>query len=172
MGERKRQTTMLRPLGLIPLVMLGLLTTLATGGGGGGDGGPTPGLPGTLQFLEASFDATEATIVNIRVNRSGGSSGVVSVDYATSDGTAVGRADYTAATGTLTWVDGLSGNQTISIPIIDDNSVEPLESFTVTLSNISGATLGAISSATVNITDAGGETLVWGQGSWDQTNWE
>jgi hypothetical protein len=120
---------------------------------GNGDGVITPELPGTLQLAATSYDGTEGTIVNIFVARSGGSDGIVSVDYATADGDAVGGSDYTAASGTLTWPDGLSGNQTISIAITDDNTVEPTESFTVTLSNVSRATLGANSSTTVNIID-------------------
>ena len=39
------------------------------------------------------------------------------------------------------------------IAITDDATAEPAESFTVTLSNVSVATLGANSSATVNIID-------------------
>jgi hypothetical protein len=120
---------------------------------GNGDGVITPELPGTLQLAATSYDGTEGTIVNIFVARSGGSDGIVSVDYATADGDAVGGSDYTAASGTLTWPDGLSGNLTISIAITDDVSVELSESFTVTLSNVSVATLGANSSATVNIID-------------------
>jgi len=122
-------------------------------GGSSGGGGDTPAPAGTLQFLETSFDATEGTVVNILVARSGGSAGIVSVDYATSDGTAVAGTDYPATTGTLTYADGVSGNQTISIPINDDNTVENPDTFTVTLSNVSRATLGANSSATVNIID-------------------
>ena len=120
---------------------------------GGGGGGNVPALPGTIQLLKTPFNATEGTFVNIHVARSGGNFGVVSVDYATADGSALGGSDYTAANGTLSWVNGLSGNQTISIPITDDNSVELSETFTVTLSNVLNATLGANSLATVNIID-------------------
>ena len=120
---------------------------------GDGDGGIMPGLPGTLQLTATSYDATEGTIVNIFVARSGGSDGIASVDYATADGDALGGSDYAAASGTLTWPDGVSGNQTISIAITNDDTVEPSESFTVTLSNVSVATLGANSSAIVNIID-------------------
>lgn len=129
------------------------LLVLAACGGGSGDAN----MPGTLLFLETSFDASEGTVVNILVARSGGSSGVVSVDYVAAGGTAVAGADYPVTNGTLTYADGVSGNQTISIPITDDNTAEIAEAFTVTLSNVSGATLGANSSATVNIiNDSGG----------------
>jgi len=122
-------------------------------GGSSGGGGSTPATPGTLQLGSTSYDVTEGAVVNIIVTRSGGSSGAVSVDYATSDGTAVAGTDYPATTGTLTYADGVSGNQTISIPINDDNTVENPDTFTVTLSNVSRAILGANSSATVNIID-------------------
>ena len=126
------------------------LLFVACGSGGGGSDGNAPG---TIQLAETSFDARERSVINIRVARSGGSSGVASVDFATADGTAVGGSDYTAANGTLTWPDGVSGNQTISILITDDNSAEFSESFYVTFGNFSGATLGANSSATVDIID-------------------
>jgi hypothetical protein len=135
----------------LALAIVGVLS--ACGGGGGGNGNNMPGSPGTLQLAATAFDTTEGAVVNIFVTRTGGDSGVVSVNYATADGTATGGSDYAAANGTLTWRDGLSGNQTISISITDDNSVEARESFTVTLSNVSAATLGANSSATVDITD-------------------
>ena len=127
------------------------LLVLAACGGGGGSGGGASNLPGTLQLGSTSYDVTEGAVVNIIVTRSGGSSGVASVDYATADGTAVAGTDYPATSGTLTYADGVSGNQTISIPITGDNLAELSEAFTVTLSNVSGATLGANSSTTINI---------------------
>jgi hypothetical protein len=127
-----------------------LVLAACSGGGGGGDG--LINIPGTIQFVgSTTYDVTEGAVINIIVFRSGGSSGVASVDYATSDGTAEAGTDYPAMSGTLTYADGVSGNQTISIPITDDGTVELAEAFTVTLSNVSGATLGANSSATVNI---------------------
>ena len=127
-----------------------MLSTLATGGGGSNGGG---GSPGTLQFSVSTLDAIEGTVANILVNRSGGGAGVARVDYATANRTAEGGSDFPAATGTLTWAGGLTGNQTISIAITDDTIAESLESFTVTLSNVSGATLGGNTTVTVNIVD-------------------
>lgn len=130
---------------------LGILSACWGCGGGGSSGGGGP--PGTIQFTETSFDAEEGTIVNIRVARSGGSAGLASVDFATSDGDAIGGSDYTMFSGTLFWPDGFFGNRTLSIPIADDDEVEPTESFTVTLSNASTAMLGPDSLATVHILD-------------------
>ena len=130
------------------LTTLFLLVFTACGGGGGSNP------PGTIQLGGTSFDVTEGAIINIMVTRSGGSSGVASVDYATVNGTAAAGADYPATNGTLTFAAGVLGNQTISIPITDDNTAEVAETFTLTLSNVSGATLGVNSSATVNIVNA------------------
>ena len=46
----------------------------------------------------------------------------VTVDYATSDGTATAGADYTATSGTLTFEPGRYAEleQTIAVPIMDD----------------------------------------------------
>ena len=135
------------------LTTLLLLVFAACGGDGGGVTNPA----GTIQLGSTTYDVTEGAVINITVTRSGGSSGVASVDYATSDGTAEAGTDYPATSGTFTYANGVSGNQTISIPITDDNTAEIAEAFTVTLSNVSGATLGANSSATVNIiNDSGG----------------
>jgi hypothetical protein len=64
------------------------------------------------------------------------------VDYATADGTATAGSDYTTTSGTLTFSPG-SGpqTQTVSVPIIGDTTVEPDETYTVTLSNPIFATL-------------------------------
>jgi secreted trypsin-like serine protease len=65
----------------------------------------------------------------------------VHVDYATADGTAHEGTDYKKASGTLTIPAGtLSG--TIDVVIISDRVREPLESFSVTLSNARIARLG------------------------------
>ena len=135
-------------------ILTTLLLFVLAGCGGDGGGGGVASTPGTISLGSTTYDVTEGATINIMVTRSGGSSGVASVDYATSDGTAVAGTDYPATSGRLTFADGVSGNQTISIPITDDNTAEVAETFTVTLSNVSGATLGVNSSAIVNIVDA------------------
>ena len=71
-------------------------------------------------------------------------SGTVTVDYATSDGSADAGDDYTAKSGTLTFSAGET-SKTISVAIEDDIENESDETFTVTLSNASGADLGTTS---------------------------
>jgi hypothetical protein len=62
------------------------------------------------------------------------------VDYATSDGSATAGIDYTAANGTATINSGYTST-TVSIAVIGDTDDENDETFTLTLSNASGATL-------------------------------
>ena len=61
----------------------------------------------------------------------------VTVDYATSDGTATAGEDYTATSGTLTFWPGQT-TKTISVPITKDEVDDDGETVTLTLSNPSG----------------------------------
>jgi hypothetical protein len=74
----------------------------------------------------------------------------VTVGYATANGTATAGSDYTATSGTLTIASGTSSG-TINVPVIGDTSVEGNETFTLTLSNPTNATLGTASQATGTI---------------------
>lgn len=92
--------------------------------------------------------------MTITVTRTGSAVGEVSVDYATSDGSALAPSDYTATNGTLIFPDGSSAPRTFTIPISNDSFVEPDETVTLTLSNPTGdARLGAASTAVLTITD-------------------
>lgn len=75
----------------------------------------------------------------------------VTVDYATSDNaSASAGADYTAASGTLTFNPG-DISKTFTVPVLGDVVQESSETFTVTLSNASNATLStSTASGTIN----------------------
>ena len=111
--------------------------------------------PGTLRFDAATYSVDEdAGTAAVTVVRGGGSSGAVSVDYATSDGTATAGSDYTATSGTLEFADGQT-TRTFSVPITADDRDEPDETVNLTLSNPQGgATLGARRNAVLTIEDA------------------
>jgi|GEM_PF-1628498 len=121
------------------------------------DNSVTYNLPpsGTLQFAQASYPVNEnAGTVTLSVTRTGGSSGAVSVQYATANGTAVAPGDYTASSGPLNWANGDTSPKPITVPIVNDSTAESSESFTVTLSNpTGGATLSSPATATVTIAD-------------------
>lgn len=108
-----------------------------------------------LQFSEPAYSVNEEDgSATIAVMRSGGSSEVVSVMYATRDGTAVANADYTPVSGRLEFGANENGPKFFSVPIIDDAAVESDETVIVTLSDaMGGAILGAQNTATLTIVD-------------------
>jgi hypothetical protein len=104
----------------------------------------------------------------LTVVRNGAADGAVSVDYATSSGTATAGADYVSTSGTLNWADGDSADKTITVNITNDTMDESDETFAVTLSNPSaGATLGTNSIATAVIGDDDDSSPSGGSGSSD-----
>jgi Calx-beta domain/FG-GAP-like repeat/Metallo-peptidase family M12B Reprolysin-like len=110
--------------------------------------------PGILVSLTSSYTVAEgAGSVAIPVQRHVGSTGAVSVNYATSSGTATSGLDFTATSGTLNWAAGDTSVQTINVPIIQDSIVEGSEIFTVTLSGATGgASVGAAAGTSQSIT--------------------
>jgi ELWxxDGT repeat protein len=74
------------------------------------------------------------------VSLSAPSTQTVTVDYATSDGTALAGSDYNAASGTLTFAAGET-SKNIDVLVRGDGFPENNETFALTLRNASGATL-------------------------------
>jgi hypothetical protein len=93
---------------------------------------------GDFRMASATASVNEnAGSVTLTVERTGGSYGAASVAYATAGGTAGSGVDFSAQSGVVQFANGQT-SRTISIPIINDSSDEPDESFTVTLSNPAG----------------------------------
>ena len=116
-------------------------------------------VPVGLKLEGGSFLVDEWNIVlPIKVLRTGDESAPVSVDYATSNGSAIAGSDYTATSGTLNFAPG-ELTKTISIPILDDGVFEGRlfgrrETFNLTLSNpTNSAVLLAPTTATIYIED-------------------
>ena len=110
----------------------------------------------TLQFSKATYSINEGGgQATISVTRTDGTSGAVSVQYATvAGGTATGGTDYTPASGVLSWADGDASSKTFNVPIINDSLNEADETVNLTLSNPGGgAALGSLSTATLTIFD-------------------
>ncbi len=117
-----------------------------------------------VQLSSTSYSAGEASgSATVTVTRTGDTSTPASVNYRTSDSAglvncavvankASERCDYVTTIGTLRFAVGESSKNFV-IPIIDDAQVEGNENFVVTLSGVSGAALGAQSTATVTIVD-------------------
>ncbi|HYX25705.1 MAG TPA: Calx-beta domain-containing protein, partial [Thermoanaerobaculia bacterium] len=91
------------------------------GGGGGGDdgGGGHESGTGEIGFDEHDYVGLPAAgKAVITLERSSGSTGAVSVDYNTQDGTAVAGTDYTPAAGTLNWAAGDESLKTFFVPLL------------------------------------------------------
>ena len=93
-----------------------------------------------LSVADARAEEGTDETIDFAVTLDAASRGRVTVDYATSDGTAKAGADYTAASGTLTFEAGETA-KTVSVAVLDDAVDEGGERFTLRLSNPSGATL-------------------------------
>jgi hypothetical protein len=114
------------------------------------DNDPLP----TVDFESATYNVNEgdgtATITGTLSVPSGK---MVTVDYATSDGTAQQPGDYIAVSDTLTFTAGTTV-QTFDVTINDDGEDEANETITLTLSSAGNATLGAANNpATLTIYD-------------------
>ena len=97
-------------------------------------------------------EAANATLA-FAVTLSRAPTNTVTVDYATSDGTATAGSDYTATNGRLRFAAGET-DKTVSVPVFDDGHDEGSETLTLTLSNPSGAYLADRSAiGTINNSD-------------------
>ena len=128
--------------------------------------GATLGVPRTATITIVDDDSTPAiefSLSNFNVNENGGTATVTlrrsgntgtasSVTVTTSDGTALAGSDYTAASGIVTFAIGET-SKTFTVPVLDDLIPERNETINLTLSNASGATLAAQSTATLTIAD-------------------
>ena len=111
------------------------------------------GLP-TLSVADASMPEGDRgnTPLSFTATLMPASDEVVTVNYATSDGSASAGTDYTTTTGTLTFAAGVV-TQTFTVPIIGDVIYEADETFTVALSGPSSGARLADATATGTITN-------------------
>ena len=107
--------------------------------------------PRAVSVSDAS--AAEGDAVAFAVSLSATSSQQVTVEYATSGGTATSGTDFTAQSGTLTFAANET-SKTVSVPTTDDSVDEEHETFTLTLSSPTNATLGdATATGTIRNTE-------------------
>jgi hypothetical protein len=102
----------------------------------GSQGAALPSLSiGNVSMSEGNSGQSNMTF---NVALSAASTSQVTVNYATSNGTAQAGSDYLSTSGTLTFAPGQTIKQ-IQVPILGDTTVESDETFTVTLSGAAGA---------------------------------
>ncbi len=86
----------------------------------------------------------------------------VVVQYATANGTALAGSDYQSVSGVLTFpVEASAGtySQTVTVPLVGHDTMEPTKQFTLVLSNPTNATLGISSGVATILNDASGPYL-------------
>ena len=115
-----------------------------------------------FSFAGTAYPAPEIAIDSVSVNEADGSAiftvtlsepgdtGPITVEYTTTDSTALGGQDFNAASGTLNWPVGDNTPKPVVISIIDDATVENTETFLVRLSNPTGSSSGVGASITVS----------------------
>jgi hypothetical protein len=120
-------------------------------------------MPARIRLTSSTVTAAEGGTALFQVTRNApAAANAVTVDYSTAAGTATSGDDFTPAGGTLTWAGGESGSKTIAVPIAADSAADGGETFSVSLSNVTGAdaVLGAPTTTTATIEN--GPTLQFG----------
>ncbi|MDD3896781.1 MAG: Calx-beta domain-containing protein [Candidatus Peribacteraceae bacterium] len=122
------------------------------------------GAQGALTLGAAAYAIDEnAGELSVTVERTGGTTGQVSVNYATSNNTALAGTNYEATSGTLTFDAGQTA-KTFVVNIVDNTEQKGNKIFNLTLSNpTGGAVLGMTSNAQVSVVDD--EAITTGTGS-------
>jgi large repetitive protein len=96
------------------------------------------------------------------VKRVGDTSGALSINFATQDGTALAGSDYTNTFGVLNWVAGNAEFKRVDVPIINDQIVETPERFVVRLTDASGQPFPGRSIAPIVILDGADQLSLQG----------
>lgn len=118
----------------------------------------------TLSVSSPTVTEGDSGTVNavFTISLSQASSTTVTVVYNTGGGNATAGADYTSASGTLTFTAGQT-SATVTVAVTGDNALEDDETFQLTLSNASGATLpSSPGTATINDDDIALGTVALG----------
>ena len=93
--------------------------------------------PVGVSVADARVEEGAGAVLAFAVTLSRAASAALTVDYATSDGSARAGEDYTAASGTLSFQAGESSG-TVEVAVLDDAHDEGEETLTLRLSNASG----------------------------------
>ncbi|MGB8370585.1 MAG: Calx-beta domain-containing protein [Limisphaerales bacterium] len=95
-----------------------------------------PNFQGYLTLSATNYTGSEsAGFISFVVNRVAGSAGTLTVQYATTNGTATNNVDYFGSTNTLQWNNGDASPRTVNIQLINTDTVGTNKQFGVLLSN-------------------------------------
>lgn len=113
---------------------------------------------GTVVLSSTTYSASEGGNVTLTLRRLSGSSGPASVRVTTVSGSAAPGLDYADVDRVVNWGAGDGADKSLTLTTLQDGTTEGDETFTVRLSQVSGAALGTPSTATVTIQDDDGAT--------------
>jgi choice-of-anchor B domain-containing protein len=115
---------------------------------------------GSLAFSTAAYGAEETGSAIITVQRQGGATGPVAVNWEIIAASG-SRTDIVAAKGTLSWTDGDASDKLIDLAIHNDGVAEDIERLVIKLTAPEGgATLSSPSLSSLYISDPGGISTV------------
>ncbi len=145
-------------------VRVDTITGIPCAGGGGPTPTPTPSPSPTpspasfsITFTQPTYTEDESQTAVIGVTRSGDLSGTNTVNFMTSNGTAVGGAapgpgiDYQTVNQSVTFNPG-DTLKTVNVPIFGDSATEPTETVNLTLTG-AGTLAPEVQNAVLNIND-------------------
>ena len=105
----------------------------------------------TTNYMVSAGGGSGQTLATITVLRTNGASGIVSVSYSTTNGTALGGVNYIPTSGSLTFGDGVM-SQTFSVPVYNTSVANVALSLSLLLSHpTGGAGLMSPTNATLTI---------------------
>jgi hypothetical protein len=115
---------------------------------GAGQANSLPTLSITSTQIAEGNNGTQNILLTVSLSTANAQT--VTVNFASSDNTAIAGSDYQAVSGTLTFNPGGLLTQTITIPIYGDSTVELDESFSINLTSPTNATI-AVSQGVITI---------------------
>jgi len=119
-----------------------------------------PGSP-IIEFGKGLFTVREnAGNATVSVRRSGNTNIASTVQFTTREGTARDGIDFSGKSTQLVFTPGET-EQTVSVPVIDNRETDGSRRLRIQLQNPSGATLGALASAEVEIQDDDSPHSAW-----------
>ncbi len=120
---------------------------------------------GTIEFGAPTYSVAEndGNII-VTVLRTGGTTGNVSAAYTTTNGTATSGTYYTAVSGTVSFSTGET-SKTITVPVLNNTSIEGAKKFTVNLATPTGGAVLGTAVSTVTILDDDTSGFEFGSGS-------
>lgn len=131
---------------------------VATSGAGDSPASNEATLEAVAGYVELSTTRAKvsraAGTAQLPVERFGGSTGAITVNYTAEDSSAVAGTHFAATTGTLSWAAGETGIKNIPVPLLNSGSPQQARQFRLSLNTATGgAGIGQFSSMEVLIED-------------------